>query len=527
MAAPGAAEAIGETGEVKLTFPAGFQWGSATAAYQIEGAAKDGGRTPSIWDTFSETPGRTVNGETGLVACDHYHRYEEDIEMMKNLGFKYYRMSVSWSRLLPAGRGAVNPDGVAFYNSLIDKLLGAGITPLVTIYHWDLPQCLDDEYGGWLGRKVVEDFEEYSASLFKLFGDRVKNWITLNEPWCSSALGYSSGEHAPGRKENPGTEAYLAAHHMVLAHAQTVQRYRKEFQKEQQGQIGITVNMDWKEPWSSSPKDVAAAQRALDWQMGLFVDPIYEGDYPESMRSFCGGRLPTFTEEEKAMVKGTNDFFGLNHYSTDYVKEQEDGEVMISMWGVKNDGGYFQDQRVANRCDDSWEKTDMGWDVVPWGLKEVLVYIQKKYQPKGGIVVTENGCAVKEDTEADALADTFRVNYFRMYIAQVHEAIQEGADVRGYFAWSLMDNFEWALGYSKRFGIIRVDYETQKRTPKDSARLISACARDNALTISAEKLRASRKPSSGPRQLPCLLSGSVASGKPVEAPVASAGAATC
>lgn len=494
--------------DVTLKFPEGFMWGSATAAYQIEGAAKKDGRTPSIWDTYSEKPGNIVNGDTGLVACDHYHRFKEDVKTMKDLNFKYYRMSVSWSRLLPNGRGDVNPEGLRFYNAVIDELLSVGITPLVTIYHWDLPQCLEDEYGGWLGRKVVEDFEAYAAVLFEHFGDRVKNWITLNEPWCSSALGYASGEHAPGRAEAPGTEPYLAAHHMVLAHGRTVQRYRKDFAA-QNGRIGITVNMDWKEPWSSAPEDVAAAQRALDWQMGLFVDPIYEGDYPESVKSFCGDRLPCFTEEEKTMVKGTNDFFGLNHYSTDYVTKAQEGAVNISMWGKKNEGGYFQDQRCSNKSDASWAKTDMDWDVVPWGLKEVLVYIQKKYAPAGGIIVTENGCAVREDTEESALNDTFRVNYFQGYIAQVHEAIQQGADVRGYFAWSLMDNFEWCLGYSKRFGIVRVDYQTQRRTPKASARLISQIATTNSLTIPMDILRASQKPAERSHQLlPALLGGS-------------------
>jgi len=319
--------------------------------------------------------------------------------------------------------------------------------------------------------------------------------------------GYASGEHAPGRSAEPGTEPYLAAHHMVLAHARTVRMYRTRFAS-QSGQIGITVNMDWKEPWSSAPADVAAAQRALDWQMGLFVDPIYHGDYPESVKAFCGDRLPCFTEEEKALIQGTNDFFGLNHYSTDYVTEAEAGVANISMWGKKNEGGYFQDQRCSNKSDPAWAKTDIDWDVVPWGLKEVLIYIQKKYNPAGGIIITENGCAVKEETEESALNDTFRVNYFKGYIAQVHEAIQEGADVRGYFAWSLLDNFEWCLGYSKRFGIVRVDYETQKRSPKASAKLISAIARENSLTVSAETLRLSRRPTSRPQLLPLLLGGS-------------------
>jgi beta-galactosidase len=479
--------------DLELVFPKDFLWGTATAAYQIEGAVSKDGRTPSIWDTFSATPGKVVNGETGAVACDHYHRFKDDIKLMKELGFSCYRMSISWSRVLPHGRGDVNPAGLAFYDALIDELVSNNIKPLVTLYHWDLPQCLEDEYEGWLGKQVVDDFMAYSAVCFEHFGDRVKHWITLNEPWCSSALGYANGEHAPGRKDNAGTEPYIAAHHMNLAHASAVKKYRTDFKTAQGGAIGLTVNMDWKEPYTTSDADVAAAQRALDWQMGLFVDPIYYGDYPESMRKCCGDRLPTFTDEEKKLIKGSNDFFGLNHYSTDYVKSPEEGEVMLSMWGTEQKDGYFEDQRCMNVSDPRWQKTDMGWDVVPWGLKNVLLYIQRKYNPEGGIIVTENGCAVKEDDVRDAENDAFRVNYFKQYLAQVHEAISEGADVRGYFAWSMLDNFEWSLGYSKRFGIVHVDYDTQVRTAKASAKMMGKLAQTNMLSISKSMAAAAKQ----------------------------------
>eukprot|EP00928_Gymnodinium_smaydae_P080847 TRINITY_DN64463_c0_g1_i1.p1 TRINITY_DN64463_c0_g1~~TRINITY_DN64463_c0_g1_i1.p1 ORF type:complete len:556 (-),score=71.42 TRINITY_DN64463_c0_g1_i1:29-1543(-) len=472
----------------ELVFPKGFFWGTATAAYQIEGAALVDGRRACIWDTFSATPGKVLNGDTGAVACDHYNRFKEDVRLMKDLGFKYYRLSISWSRVLPKGRGEVNQRGIAFYNSLVDELVAAGIAPLVTLYHWDLPQCLEDEYGGWLGREVVDDFVNYADVMFDALGDRVKHWITLNEPWCMTALGYANGEHAPGKKDRPGIEPYIAAHHANLAHAMAVNRYRNRFQKRQNGMIGLTVNMDWKVPYSNSCEDKAAAQRALDWQMGLFVDPIYTGDYPASMREFLGERLPTFTEDEKALVKGSNDFFGLNHYSTDYVKAPAAGDVNMSMWGKEQTGGYFSDDRIKNVSDPKWSKTDMGWDVVPWGLKGVLLYIQKRYQPKGGIIVTENGCAVKEECVSTAATDAVRVDYLQRYIAQVHEAIQRGADVRGYFAWSFMDNFEWGLGYSKRFGITHVDYTTQARTLKASGKMMGEIARSNTLTIPSHVL---------------------------------------
>eukprot|EP00931_Biecheleriopsis_adriatica_P052821 TRINITY_DN3079_c0_g1_i1.p1 TRINITY_DN3079_c0_g1~~TRINITY_DN3079_c0_g1_i1.p1 ORF type:complete len:538 (-),score=110.52 TRINITY_DN3079_c0_g1_i1:47-1660(-) len=484
-------QSAGDEDVQSLSFPDGFVWGSATAAYQIEGAAAEGGRTPCIWDTFSGTPGKVMNGDTGAVACDHYHRFREDVKMMKELGLPAYRFSISWSRVLPQGRGEPNPEGIKFYNDLLDELCAAGIQPLATIYHWDLPQCLEDEYGGWLGRKVIEDFEHYASVCFASFGDRVKSWITFNEPWCSTVLGYANGEMAPGRKEVPEREPYLAAHHIILAHAHAVRRYRSDFQQEQKGKIGITLNMDWRHPLTSSEADAAAAQRALDWQLGWFADPIWKGDYPESMRKRCGDRLPTFTAEEKNLIKGTSEFFGLNHYSTAYVSAPEGKAKTLSMWGNVQEGGYFDDQEVELTDDPRWGRTDMDWGVVPWGLKHMCEYIQREYSPEGGILVTENGCAVPDDDVETAQKDTFRVEFLQGYIAQLHKAIQSGADVRGYFAWSLMDNFEWALGYSKRFGIVHVDYTTQVRTPKASALLMSEAARTNALRLPQRVLKAS------------------------------------
>jgi beta-galactosidase len=475
-----------------LKFPEGFLWGSATASYQIEGAGAEGGRTPCIWDTFCAIPGKVANLENGSVACDHYHRFKEDVKIMKDLGLPSYRFSISWSRLLPTGRGEPNPEAVKFYCDLIDELVAAGIKPLCTIYQWDLPQCLEDEYGGWLNRKVVDDFEHYSACCFAAFGDKCKDWITFNEPWCSTVLGYANGEMAPGNKEKPDTEPYLAAHHIILAHGQAVRRYRTEFQPKQGGAIGITLNMDWREPLTDSQGDIDATQRSIDWQLGWYADPIWKGDYPESMKKKCGDRLPSFTEAEKEMIKGTSDFFGLNHYATAYCSEPAGRAQTVSMWGNVQAGGYFDDQEVCLKDDPKWPRTDMNWGVVPWGLNRLCAYIQKVYSPVGGIIVTENGCAVKEDSVEDAKQDTFRVEFYQGYIAQMHQSIQEGADIRGYFAWSLMDNFEWALGYSKRFGIVRVDYETQERFVKASATMMGETAQANALTLPTRVLEASK-----------------------------------
>lgn len=458
---------------VNMSFPAGFVWGSATAAYQIEGAVNAGGRTPSIWDTFASAPGNIDNGDTAEVACDHYLRFRQDVKLMKELGLPAYRFSISWPRLLPKGRGDINSEAVTFYRSLLEELAEHKIQPLVTLYHWDLPQCLEDEYGGWRGRQILEDFEYYAATCFSAFGDLVKSWITINEPWCAAVLGYASGEHAPGRKEAPMEEPYLVAHHMILAHARAVKRYRSEFKPKQNGRIGITLNMDWKEPMSSSDADLAAQSRALAWQLGWFADPIYRGTYPSSMRNRCKDRLPSFSEAEQKLVKGSADFFGLNHYSSDYVSPDMHAEP-------KN---FFEDSEVKNTSDPEWAKTGIGWDIVPWGLGRLVSWIHREYAPPGGIVITENGCAVHEETAKAAQDDTLRVEYFLAYLCQLHKAIREGAHVWGYFAWSLMDNFEWAYGYAKRFGLVRVDYETQERSLKASARLIAEAARTNTLRV--------------------------------------------
>lgn len=458
-------------------FPNKFLWGSATAAYQIEGAHDKDGRGPSIWDAFSHTPGRVFEGHTGDVACDHYHRWEEDIALMKQMGLGCYRFSISWSRIQPDGKGPLNEAGLAFYDKLIDGLLANGIQPWVTLFHWDLPLALQMEDDGLLNPSIARRFADYGRVCFERFGDRVKNWITLNEPWCSSVLGHGVAYFAPGRKSM--SEPYLAAHNLLRAHAYIVDLYRREFQATQNGQIGITNNCDWREPRSDSAEDKAAAQRALEFFLGWFADPVYFGDYPAIMRERVGDRLPEFSDEDKALLKGSSDFFGLNHYTT--MLAAEPSEALADDSDIKGNGGITEDQQVALSDDPSWEKTHMDWNVVPWGCRKLLEWIDQRYG-RPPIYITENGCALPgEDVREVALNDTRRVAFLEGYLGACHEAIQSGVDLRGYMCWSLLDNFEWALGYSRRFGLHWVDYETGERQPKASARWYGEVCRRNGL----------------------------------------------
>ncbi|CAE6333838.1 unnamed protein product [Rhizoctonia solani] len=468
---------------VQKKLPKDFLWGFATASFQIEGSTNTDGRGPSIWDEFSRTPGKTLDGRDGDVATDSYRLWKEDVALLKQYGIKSYRFSLSWSRIIPLGgrNDPVNPLGIKFYSDFIDALLAAGITPFLTLYHWDLPQGLHDRYGGWLNKEeIVKDYAHYAKVCFEAFGDRVKHWLTMNEPWCISILGYGRGVFAPGRcsdrQRSPvgdsSTEPWIVGHSVILAHAHAVKVYREQFKASQKGQIGITLNGDWAMPYDNTPENIAAAQHALDFAIGWFADPIYLGHYPAYMKEVLGDRLPTFTPEELKVVKGSGDFYGMNTYTTNLCKaggsDEFQGNVQYTF--KRPDGTELGCQA---HC--AWLQT------YPDGFRALLNYLWKKY--KLPIYITENGFAVKDEDSMpllDALADKDRVEYFdgntKALLAAVNE---DGVDVRAYFPWSFMDNFEWADGYGTRFGVTYVDYETQKRYPKDSAKFLVRWFQDN------------------------------------------------
>jgi len=460
-------------------FPNDFIWGTATSSYQIEGAPAKDGKGLNIWDVFSKTKGKTANGDTGDIACDHYHLYKEDIAMMAKLEVKAYRFSISWARILPNGYGEVNEKGIAFYSDLIDTLLQHGITPWVTLYHWDLPLALQMEYDGWLNPKIADFFAEYARVCFEAFGDRVKHWITINEAWVVAILGYGQGVFAPGRVSKD--EPYIAGHHLLLAHAKSVDIYRKSF-AHQKGQIGITNNCDWREPLTDKKEDRQAAQRALLFFLGWFADPIYLGDYPQVMKDRLGDRLPSFTLEEQKLLQGSSDFFGLNHYTTMYASDVP-VDAPLEEVSVYGNGGIFEDQYVKLTVDKDWPKTFMDWAVVPWGLQKLLEWIHQRYDAPN-IIITENGCAYNDtvDNKGDC-RDEQRIVYVEKYLTACHTAIQNGVQLKGYFLWSLFDNFEWARGYEKRFGIVHVDFNTQQRTPKASAYWYAQVMEENGIPI--------------------------------------------
>ena len=444
-------------------FPENFTWGSATSSYQIEGAADEAGKGPSIWDAFCTVPGRVAKGDRGDIACDHYHRMREDVALMKAMGLKAYRFSIAWPRIMPSGKGQVNAEGLQFYDDLINELLDQGIEPWVTLYHWDLPLALQMEEDGWLNGEIANYFESYARVCFARFGDRVKHWITLNEPWVVAILGYGMGTFAPGR--NSKSEPYVVGHNLLRAHAQAVRCYREEFQAHQKGLIGITLNCDWREPLTDKKEDVAAAQRALEFFLAWFADPIYLGQYPISMVDRLGDRLPQFTEEEKDLLMGSSDFFGLNHYTTLFAADARGNLEVGSVYG---NGGLSEDQDVNLSVDPNWKKTAMGWAVVPWGCQKLLAWISDRYDAPD-IYITENGCAYADVPTEGKVQDDERIAYYEGYLNACHEAIEKGAQLKGYFAWSLLDNFEWASGYDKRFGLHYVDFDTLERIPKASA----------------------------------------------------------
>lgn len=443
----------------KITFPDGFVWGAATASYQIEGAATADGRGASIWDTFSATPGKVLNGDTGAVACDHYNRYPDDIRLMRDqIGLDAYRFSIAWPRILPQGDGAVNPAGLDFYDRLVDGLLEAGITPYATLFHWDLPQALEDR-GGWPHRGVVDAYINYADVTTRRLGDRVKHWMTFNEPWVFTFIGYCTGRHAPGKTS---WADYLAGmHHFLLAHGGAVPVIR---QNSADASVGLVLNLNWADAASDSAEDQAAVARAMSFQNNWILDPLYRGEYPADMVALYdeAGIMPEIRDGDMARIQGAPDFLGVNFYTRLVVRHDDSVEIL-----------RFSD------VPQSGEHTEMGWEVSPESLYRLLMWTWQNYAPEH-LYITENGAAFADEVSADgAVHDERRLNFYREYLTNVHRAITEGVPMRGYFAWSLLDNFEWAEGYSKRFGITYVDYETQQRILKDSGKWYAQVIENN------------------------------------------------
>ncbi|PAN45386.2 hypothetical protein PAHAL_9G123300 [Panicum hallii] len=429
-------------------FPKGFVFGTATSAFQVEGAAASAGRGPSIWDPFVHTPGNIAGDANADVTTDEYHRYKEDVDLMKSLNFDAYRFSISWSRIFPDGEGKVNEEGVQYYNNLIDYMIKQGLTPYVNLNHYDLPLALQKKYKGWLGPKIVDIFADYADFCFKTFGDRVKNWFTLNEPRIVAFLGYDTGTNPPNRCTqcaaggNSATEPYIVVHNIILSHATAVARYRNKYQATQKGKVGIVLDFNW------------------------FLDPLINGKYPKTMQDIVKDRLPSFTPEQAKLVKGSSDCFGINQYTTYYISDKQTPQQAptsyLSDWSVQYN---FQRNGVpiGQLAHSVWLY------IVPTGMYGVVNYLKEKYQ-NPTMIISENGMDQPGNlTREEYLHDTVRVDFYKNYLTELKKGIDGGANVTAYFAWSLLDNFEWLSGYTSKFGIVYVDFTTLKRYPKDSA----------------------------------------------------------
>lgn len=454
----------------QLHFPNGFIWGAATSSYQIEGAAQADGKGESIWDRFTHTPGMIEDGSTGDEACDHYHRWREDIALMKEFGLHAYRFSIAWPRILPQGWGQVNQAGLDFYSRLVDTLLEQGIAPFVTLYHWDLPQVLQDR-GGWPERSTAQAFVEYADVVSRHLGDRVKHWITHNEPWCASMLGYQTGRHAPGIQD--WYAALAASHHLLLSHGWAVPVLR---QNSPASEVGITLNFTPAMPASPSPADFAAYRHFDGAFNRWFVDPLYGRHYPADIVAdyVAAGHLPAHgldfvqTGDMEAIATST-DFLGVNYYTREVVRSSAIPE------------SENQPRTVFPAPAD--EQTDMGWEIYPAGLYELLARLHFAYRP-GKIYVTENGVSFDDQPDAEGrVRDQQRQRYLQDHFVAAQRAITTGVPLAGYFVWSLLDNFEWDRGYTQHFGIVWVDYATQQRIPKDSARWYRQVIAANAVEV--------------------------------------------
>ncbi len=450
-----------------ISFPVGFLWGAATSAYQIEGSPLADGAGPSIWHRFAHTPGMTANGETGDVACDHYRRADQDVRLMRDLELTAYRFSIAWARVLPAGRGRVNAPGLAFYDRLTDLLVAHGIRPVVTLYHWDLPAALDDE-GGWLNRDVAGWFADYARVVVRALGDRVALWVTLNEPWVVSDAGYLHGVHAPGHGNLQ--EALVVSHNLLRAHGAGLQAIRAEGGR----QAGLVVNLEPKIAASERPEDIAATSRADAYMNRQFLDPVFFGRFPDELSGVFGPAWPACSEADFGLMREPLDFLGINYYTRAVTRHDPSAPPLFAA-PVPQPGRLY---------------TDTNWEVCAPALTDVLTWVRDRYGPVP-LYVTENGAAFPDPprVEGALVEDPQRVAYFQEHLAAARRALELGVDLRGYFAWSLLDNYEWSAGYGKRFGLFHVDFETQRRTPKASARYYSEVIRTHGAVLSKREHR--------------------------------------
>ncbi|XP_057692182.1 lactase-like b isoform X2 [Corythoichthys intestinalis] len=455
------------------TFPAGFSWGAGSSAYQTEGAWDKDGKGLSIWDVFSHKRGRILQNDTGDSSCEGYYKMKDDVSLMKELKLNHYRFSISWPRLIPTGikTDHINERGIQYYNDLIDHLLGSKITPIVTLYHWDLPQVLQERYGGWQNISMVNHFNDFANLCFERFGNRVKYWITFSNPWSVAVEGYETGEHAPGLRTR-GTGAYRAAHHIIKAHAKVWHTYDTQWRPKQNGLVGISLTADWGEPVDiSNQKDIEAAERYVQFSLGWFATPVFHGDYPQVMKDFIGrksaqqglgvSRLPTFSPQEKSYIKGTSDFLGISHFTTRYITQKNNPSG-------RGTSSFFMDRDLAELVDPQWPDPGSEWLYsVPWGFRRMLNFVKTQYgNPM--IYVTENG--VSEKMQCTELCDEWRIQYYRDYINEMLKALRDGVNLKGYTAWSLLDKFEWDEGFTERFGLYYVDFRNKNkpRYPKAS-----------------------------------------------------------
>uniref|UniRef100_A0A804MDJ8 Beta-glucosidase 47 n=1 Tax=Zea mays TaxID=4577 RepID=A0A804MDJ8_MAIZE len=475
------------TGLRRSDFPPSFLFGAGSSSYQIEGAYLEDNKGLSNWDVFTHIKGASKgnidDGSNGDMATDHYHRYKDDIEMMHSIGLTSYKFSLSWSRILPKGRfGGINQAGIKFYNNLINGLLEKGIQPLVTINHYDIPEELQERYNSWLNPEIQEDFTYFAELCFKMFGDRVKHWVTFNEPNLLAKLEYFIGGFPPNRCSEPNgkcdygnssTEPYIAAHNMILAHAKTNNIYRKNYKSKQGGSVGITIHMRWYEPLRNITEDHLAVSRALSFEAPWFLDPLFFGDYPHQMRQILGPNLPKFTAGEEKLLKNQIDFIGVNHYQTFYVKD-----CIYSLCDIDpyTSEALVSESTERNGIPIGKLTQDANTYVVPSSMEKLVMYLKERYN-NIPLYITENGGLLGyaqipniSTTVEEIINDTERINYIRDYLTYLSFAIRKGADVRGYFVWSLMDSFEWISGYTIKYGLFHVNFKSLKRTPKLSAK---------------------------------------------------------